>query len=468
MHELGVTRVMLCWYFGNYPGVMNKAAGELAFEPLAATEDEFLHELASTDWGNHADEVVRAWRLLAEGYSHYPLSNYFQLWGPMHDGVVWPLLLRPQDAPLAPTWLIAGWGSRQPLAPSGDRIGDSLGQSHTLAEAIELCRMMSDRWDRGVEILRTIEADPATSAERRLDIGAARALGIQFRSGLNILRFYDLRERMVHEKPAAQLATLKEMHAIVEAELKGGEELIELCRRDSRLGFHSEAEGYKYFPEKIRWRMNQLQTLLDTEMPALEREIERGADVFAEYAGRTPKGPTARSLCCTDLAQRLKKTPGDLPDALTWQRCPQPSSDKSNGRDTRWACCHDREAFYLLFDCTDQDASSAKAASLVLTVEPHRLWPCINFSVSATGAGTAWPPCDCETRAQPKTNGWRGWMRIPFVAMGIDPTSPGPLRINVRYVVPGQGERAWITRHPWPYRLLLGNDNPADLGWLLF
>jgi len=473
MRGLGVTRVMLCWYFGNCPGVMNKAAGELSFEPFPKNEDAFLHELASTEWGKHADEAVQAWRLFAEGYGHFPLTNYFQLYGPMHDGVIWPLLLRPQDAPLEPTWLLP----RHPFGVSGDRIGDCLGQSHTLAEAVELCRMMSDRWDRGVEILRRIEADPTLSAERRLDIGVARALGIQFRSGLNILRFYDLREHMTHEKPAEQLATLKELRSIVETERSGGEELIELCQRDSRLGFHSEAEGYKYFPEKIRWRMSQLQGLLDTEMPALEREIQGGADVFAEYAGRTPTGPTARSLYCADIAHRIKKTPGDLPGGLVWQTCSPPASDKTNGRETRWACCHDREAFYLLFDCTNQNAESAKASSLVLTVEARRMWPCVNFGVSASGGEIAWPyylvhqllTCDSETHLQAETNGWRGWMRIPFAVINIDPMSPGPLRINVRHIVPGQDERAWIARRPLPYnRLLLGSDNPADLGWLLF
>ncbi|MBN2375824.1 MAG: hypothetical protein JXD22_05470 [Sedimentisphaerales bacterium] len=473
MHELGVTHVMLCWYFGNYPGVMNKAVGELSFEPFPKTEDEFLHELASTEWGKHTDKVVQAWRLFAEGYGNFPLTNHFQYYGPMHDGVVWPLLLRPQNAPLTPTWQISVW-TNQPYPPSGDRIGDCLGQSYTLAEAVESCRMMSDRWDRGVEILQHIDAEPALSPQRRLDIGIARALGIQFHSGLNILRFYDLRERMTHEKPAEQLTTLKELRPIVEAELKSGKKLIELCRRDSRLGFHSEAEGYKYFPEKIRWRMNQLQGLLDTEIPSLERMIERGEDVFAEYTGRVPTGPTARSLYCANIAQQVKKTPEELPDTLLWQKCSPPTGKMPDGRETRWACCHDREAFYLLFNSTDQDPASAKASSLLLTVEPQRLWPCLNFSVSASGAGIAFPShlahllltCDSETHTE--KNCWQGWMRIPFVTLGLDPINPGPLRINVQRTVSGHDEHAWITRRPWPNMLLLGNVNPEDLGWLFF
>ena len=441
MRDLGVTRTMLCWYFGNYPSVMNKAAGELSFEPFPKTENEFLRQLAGLQWGKHTDAVVQAWRQFADGYSYFPLTLRFQYWGPMHDGVVWPLLLRPQDAPMTPTWLIASRKTRQPYAPSGDRIGDMLGTSYTLAEAIELCRIMSHRWDQGDAILRRIEDDPAISVQRRLDIGVARALGIQFRSGLNILRFYDLRERMAHEKPSEQIAMLKEMRLIVEAEMKEDKELIELCRHDSRLGFHSEAEGYKYFPEKIRWRMEQLQVLLDTEIPALQREIERGVDVFAEYVGRAPTGPTVHSPYCANIGRAAMGALDELPDCLAWQTCSQSADTKPDGWKIRWTCGHDRDAFYLLYDCTNPDAESAKASKVVLTIEPRRLWPCINLSVSAAGIGTAQPPCDFEAHTQAKGNGWRASMRIPFVALGMNPLNPTPLRINV----PTCGARPWRT-----------------------
>jgi len=468
MRELGVSRVMLCWYFGNYPGVMNKAAGRLSFEPFPKTECEFLDELASVEWGKHADAVARAWRLLAEGYGHFPLTNRFQYFGPMHDGVVWPLLLRPQDAPLAPTWLLASSETTpKPFAPSGDRIGECLGQAYTLAEAVELCRAMSDRWDEGLQILREVESDPALSTQRRLDIGVARALGIQFRSGLNILRFYDLRDRLSHAvKPAERLALLDEMQAIVESELRGGEELFELCRRDSRLGFHSEAEGYKYYPEKIRWRMDQLQRLLDEEIPALRREISDGADVFAEYAGREPKGPTARSVFCADIARRLKQSSQSLPAELDWQTCPAGSDrEKSN---TRWAICHDREALYFLFDCDDSNKAPSAGSNLYLAVEPRRMWPCLHFEASRVRNWWESQEINYESSVQAKENGWCGWIRMSFAMLGFDPAELRPLRINVVRTVPGSREQAWIARHPWPHRLLLVGDNPTDLGWLYF
>ena len=459
MRELGVSRVMLCWYFGNYPGIMNKAAGELSFEPFPKSEKEFLRRLASIEWGRKSEAVAQAWQKFAEGYGHYPLANYFQYYGPMHDGVVWPLLLRPQDAPLAPTWQIASPWSQKPYAPSGDRVGEALGPSFTLDEGVQLCRMMSDRWSEGVDILRRVETDRNLSARRRLDIGVARALGIQFRSGANILRFYDLRERMANEKPKQQLATLAEMRRIVEDELKGDSELIGLCRNDSRLGFHSEAEGYKYFPEKIRWRMRQLQKVLDVEIPALKSEIERGADPFAAYTGRKPKGPTAHSAYCDDIGKIIEDPTKKLPVGLIWQTCSPVDAAKPqpiNTRNIRWTCCHDDEAFYLLYTCNNPEANgkeSAKPPGLVLTLEARRLRLCRDYYI--------WPTIETK-------DGWRGCIRIPFDQLAVDSKAPSPLRINVRPTTPKPGERPWIPLHRWPHRLLLGGYNPADLGWVIF
>ncbi len=254
MHELGVSSVMQCWYFGNYPGIMNKAAGMLAFEDFKGSERDFLGKLALPDWGSHVDDAVAAWMLFAEGYSNYPLSNMFQYYGPMHDGVVWPLHLYHADTPLAPTWQLE-------FGTSGDCIGECL-ENHTIDEAIVLCREMSEKWNRGVKILNNLRNDFAGNPDRLKDIGLAEALGIQFESGYNILRFYALREQLFNAEHTRQKPILNEMEAIVHGEINRSERLIELCENDSRLGFHSEAEGYKYFPEKLEWRITMLKNLL--------------------------------------------------------------------------------------------------------------------------------------------------------------------------------------------------------------
>jgi hypothetical protein len=95
------------------------------------------------------------------------------------------------------------------------------------------------------------------------------------------------------------------------------------------------------------------------------------------------------------------------------------------------------------------------------TVEPRRLWPCLDFAVMAAEL----------QKSESRIGGSKGrpvrFMRIPFAEMGADAANPGPLRINVR-VTSKQGQCDWIVPHPLESRLLLGGYNPADLGWLVF
>jgi hypothetical protein len=135
---------------------------------------------------------------------------------------------------------------------------------------------MSEQWNRGVKILNNLRNDFAGNPDRLKDIGLAEALGIQFESGYNILRFYALREQLFNAEHTRQKPILNEMEAIVHGEINRSERLIELCENDSRLGFHSEAEGYKYFPEKLEWRITMLKNLLAEDFSKAQRAIAAG------------------------------------------------------------------------------------------------------------------------------------------------------------------------------------------------
>ncbi|NMA21289.1 MAG: hypothetical protein GX927_11990, partial [Lentisphaerae bacterium] len=188
MKKHGCSHVMQCWYFGNYPGIMNRAAGMLAFSNLEESEQDFLVELARPHWGQHAETVAEAWRLFSEAYSEYPLSNDMQYYGPMHAGVVWPLHLKIELAPLAPTW-------KPDYPPSGDSIGECL-ENHTLEEALLLAGRMQRKFDEGLLLLRDLRDAFRDDRERLLDLGVAEALGLQFRSAHNIFEFYWLRREL--------------------------------------------------------------------------------------------------------------------------------------------------------------------------------------------------------------------------------------------------------------------------------
>ncbi len=269
MYELKVSHVMQCWYFGSYPGIMNKAAGELAFEEFKDTEEDFLHRLAKPQWGKYSGKVLTAWNLLSEGYEHYPLDNMFQYYGPVHDGVVWPLYLKPADKPLAPTWKLE-------FGTSGDRYGECLG-TFSLDEVLTLCGKLSAKWNKGVKIFSKLQNCLKDSEDCLKDINLVKALNIQFSSACNILKFYALRNDLIKE---SNKTTLTYMREIVLDEIKNSEKMLELCKTDSRLGFHPEAEGYKYFPEKLIWRVKLLNSLLQDDFPHVWQRLNAGLKAF--------------------------------------------------------------------------------------------------------------------------------------------------------------------------------------------
>ena len=278
--EYGTTGVMQCWYFGNYPSVMSKAAGELSFCEDFSDKAEFMRRLAAICYGESiAEKVASAWSLFEEGYSNYPLNVMFSYYGPMHDSVVWQLYLKPRDNYLPRSWQLLD-------EPNGDRIHEALWQGHTLDEAFLLSDIMSKKWNSGLEKLALPKNDEGYTV--------SAALALLFESGRNILEFYKLRRDLGTGVGNAQLL-LKRMHEIVEKEIKNSETMIPLCETDKRLGYHSEAEGFKFFPKKLRARIEQLRELLSTEFPEVEERINQGKAPLEFYTGRKDGHPVEGS-----------------------------------------------------------------------------------------------------------------------------------------------------------------------------
>lgn len=473
MKNLGVSYTLLCWYFGNYPGLMNKAAGQLSTEPFQEDVDLFLPQLASIYWKkDDVAKVVEAWKLFSEGYQNYPLVNLFQYYGPIHDGPVWPLLLKPVDAPLSPTWQIGSSRTLKPWPPSGDRIGECIGDVLTLEEIVELTRRMTTTWEKGMKILNGLEKKYSNEPERLLDIGEARALDIQFRSGYNILHFYFLREKMFRMEGPERLEILKQLTDIILEEIELDQQLIVLCEKDSRLGFHSEAEGYKYFPAKIRWRIEQLKSVLANDVPEVKKAIQNDQFLFPEYTGKKPEGPVAD--CIGAEASIMSGTGLVLPRDLKWQPCDN-GSDKTF---VQWASAYDKDALYILVSenkPSDPVTKVSPIAGIEVKIEPDRLYPAIHFvfnpgntnkdPVHIKGYPLVYRAGITEIN---KKGIWFAAVRIPLQTIGLNAVSQHPIRMDITVLKRAGGYGSWRPDNPTTERLILGSDNPADLGWLLF
>ena len=266
--ELGTTGIMECWYFGNYPSQMSRASGALSFLDSFESKEAFLLDFAARMYGeSRARSIAAAWHAFEDGYRNYPTNVMFNYYGPMHDGVVWKLQLLPKNNPLSRTWLL-------PDVPDGDRIGECLFRGHTLDEAITLAGCIKDGFQKGISLLELPESNEFFTL--------AHALGILFSSGYNILSFYRLRAALGKgEGNAKQI--LAKMRTLVLDEIENSKKMIVLCRQDSRLGYHSEAEGFKFFPEKLSDRIEWLKTLLSEEFPVVEQRMEEGKQPLGYY-----------------------------------------------------------------------------------------------------------------------------------------------------------------------------------------
>jgi len=262
MYKLGVGSVIQCWYFGNYPGTMNKAAGLLAYEDFKDDEQSFLTRLAAPEWGAaDAPEVAGAWMKFSEAFRNYPMDIQFQYYGPMHDGPMWPLYLRRSKSRLTRSW-------KPEKFPAGDALCE-MSMVFSTAELMTLSSKMSKEWHDGVKILRQLAERHKNILARAEDFSLCEALDILFASGSRILKFYTLREQWL-ASPLENVKLLKLMADLVEAEITASMLLAELCEADLRLGYHSEAEVFKFHPAGLRHRADELRRLLETDFKMVQ------------------------------------------------------------------------------------------------------------------------------------------------------------------------------------------------------
>ena len=419
MKELGVKNVMQCWYFGNYPGLMNKAAGELSFLPFPKNGRQFLMDLARPDWHDDAERVVKAWEWFSRGYEKFPANIAFAWYGPLHHSIVWPLHLRPLDLPLARSWLLNNYPKI-----SGDRIGDCLVYQHTLPEALELCREMLRYWEKGLALLRPLADRYEKDPDRSADLNLAEAIGLQMKSTVNVLSFYSLREDMFFYRRDH----LAEMRGIVEDEIRNSEKMEEFCHTDSRLGYHSEAEGYLFHPEKLRTRITLLRDLLDADFP----DFDFRTDFVDEYTGRKLTGACAHAPRGT-FGGRQAFGPGMY-----------------------WSASHDEKDLIFRLE-------GIRKQKFRIEIQACRLWPAVTIFFDEHGR------IELDTYPLRRPEKVRVVRRneittvfLPLKIMDGFRRKGFPMRINLR----GK-DFAWTEYQPVPYRLMLHDFDPASAGWLI-
>jgi hypothetical protein len=329
---------------------------------------------------------------------------------------------------------------------------------------------MTTSWEKGVNILITLQEKYKNEPERLADISVAKALGIQIRSGYNILNFYLLRERMFRMEGRERLEILKQLKKIMKEEIDLDDQLLTLCEKDSRLGFHSEAEGYKYFPGKIRWRMEQLKSVLTNDFPVVRKTIKNNELLFPEYTGKKPVAPVAEYLITNKPV--LSGNIIDLPSDLTWQKL----DNGSPGAEIKWACVSFNDALHFIAAEDEKQPVSPTESTfedIEIKIEPDRLYPARHFIFTRGDSATdpvhipGYPLLFRGTFKEINNNGnWCAVVSIPDAQTGLNTDTPHPIRMDLIVRTKDHRRSSWRPDNPTTSRLILGSDNPADLGWL--
>ncbi len=437
-HGWGVEGVMQCWYFGNYPSVMSRAAGELAFCNNFSDKRAFIEGLAALYVGkSRAAGLAEAFELFESAYVNYPINIMFSYYGPMHDGVVWELSLKPRDASLPRSWQLLDM-------PEGDRIHEALWQGHTLPEAITLVERISALWRRGMEKMKAY-----TDVELYT---VAAALDILFASGLNILRFYSLRDELGRGvgSPREKLRLLEEL---VRTEIENSQAMKELCLQDARLGYHSEAEGFKFFPEKLDHRTESLKKLLSTEFPEVRERIEKGLAPLEFYRGRIngaiPAGAYFIKRCELNEAERA-----------------------SIGAEGDFALCYDDEHIFLDIDAPQGTTVHAAFEYRLLRPDTAIFFDESGIALHREAAShqSVFGDKRRETLSKYELTATKGEVRTHYL-LKISRAKCGwrddtPLRMKLQFGSSAYATSAWHTNGK--YNGSLGKDTaPEDLGWII-
>ena len=452
LHKLGISGVVMGWYFGCYPSLMTRAARKLSQTPFPRSESAFLKELAAERWGEKlAAKVASIWKRYSDAFAGYPLSNQLAYTGPMHDSISWDLHLIPVNTRLAASWNIHA-------GIPGDRIFDCLNgggaeEPFSLDDIITLTGKMADRWQQAAAELAALD-DGTLDRAQQLEIGVAQAVGLIFADAADIFRFYRCRDELIFRVPSLRL--LDRMRKIVEAAIARSRQFLQLMEQNPFLGYHSEACGYKFTPQSVRQRIRKLEHRLSTDFPRTAERIRRGRPLFGALAAGPRLKPGIAyplAVCGEHRLEYAGAYPSDIFEELPDMKPEASVKLIADGTDWRMVLIakHSRpDEFYRI---RWESAAGHKAEDILLIPDGS-----IRYTSLLRKP---------ETAVRKQGGGYELTLHLPGCEV-----SPGRsfVRMNIErsFTEKGQTIGQYLVRpHYLPWVYTLGTADPRDSAWLM-
>ncbi len=232
----------------------------------------FLDELAREYLGvADSAAVIRGWTRFCEALAYYPFSVQMLYVGPHNDAPARRLSLDYAGTPSGRSFM---------MDPPGDDLANCLAaasvdqESFQLNDVIEGYRRLCELWDAGLAdyapALAGDDGDAAQRRHRQEERSCAQMLAVQWRSTLNVFRFYREQQRVLREQgltPPCRLPPDPALLAIMREEIANAERALPLVAADPRLGFHQECCAYKYSAALIHNKLTRMRGELEVVRP---------------------------------------------------------------------------------------------------------------------------------------------------------------------------------------------------------
>ncbi len=261
MQRHGVTGMLGCWIFGNYPGMMTHFAGQVYFGAQPEHRRARVEWLARRYFGPEAAaDVLEAWEWFASAWDYYPFYIPLLYNGPHVQGPAFPWFLEPIHRPVPGNYLANQVPGDNMLSQILD--GEVLWFDACLGEILE-------HWAQGVRALEAALGKIAQPTfEQQQEYGLVRCCYHQLLTLRLTTRFYVEREFLLRSDDMEERrAILKRLQGYIREEIVNAEACLPFVEADSRLGWHSEVFDYQFTPEAIRERVANLREMAEGTIP---------------------------------------------------------------------------------------------------------------------------------------------------------------------------------------------------------
>ena len=258
-----IAGIMACWNFGCSLTLNSYAVGFFRRNPKKSMDKKwFMEELIRGYFGDvDSQAITRAWADFGTIFDNFPFSITFLYVGPMNYAPAYPLWLEYHDKPMGPSWI--------EHEPWGDRLEDCFGP-FTLEEIIDALDSMAGKWEQALKNYQkalTEKGTDSTQTHRRIEeLSCARMIGVHLKSATNIFRFHQWRRGVMEKsnlQPPCTVRMDERAVGIFSSELENVRAALELVESDARLGYHQECHTYMCSADKLREKINMLQSQLD-------------------------------------------------------------------------------------------------------------------------------------------------------------------------------------------------------------